>query len=113
MLAAALLPSLAHALATARSDGRWAEICTPQGMRLVSVDTEDGASAPDPVSAAAHLEHCPYCAPAVGSLGMPPAPLAVARLPVTGAELPALLLQAPRTLPTWRSAQPRAPPASA
>ncbi len=115
MLAAALLPTVAHALATARSEGRWAEICTPQGMRLVSVDADAGAgaSAPIPVSAAAHLEHCAYCATSVGSLGMPPAPLAVARLPVAGAALPALFLQAPPALPTWHRAQPRAPPASA
>ena len=56
MLAAALLPTFAHALASSRSNGAWAEICTPQGMRLVSVGTEASPSAPDPISAAAFDE---------------------------------------------------------
>jgi len=111
MLAMALLPTLSHALSSARGDGTWTEICTPQGMRLVVVETQSGERAPDPVGAAAHLEHCPYCAQSAGTLGMPPAPVGVVPLPVASAELPALFLQAPHTLHAWRSAQPRAPPA--
>ena len=110
MLAMAMLPTLSHALALARGDTTRAEICTPQGMRVVAVSGESGAPAPDPISAAAHLEHCPYCAQSTGTLGMPPAPVGVAPLPVTSAELPALFLQAPHTLHAWRSGQPRAPP---
>lgn len=111
MLAMAMLPTLSHALALARGDIAWTEICTPQGMRVVAVSDESGAPAPDPISAAAHLEHCPYCAQSAGTLGMPPAPAGVMPLPVAGAELPALFLRAPHTLHAWRSAQPRAPPA--
>lgn len=111
MLAMAVLPTLSHALAAARGDSRWAEICTPQGMRVVAVSGESGAPAPDPASAAAHLEHCAYCAQSVGALGMPPAPVGVVPLPLAGAELPALFLPAPHTQHAWRSAQPRAPPA--
>jgi hypothetical protein len=111
MLAMAMLPTLSHALALARGDIAWTEICTPQGMRVVAVSDESGAPAPDPISAAVHLEHCPYCAQSAGTLGMPPAPAGVMPLPVAGAELPALFLQAPHTLHAWRSAQPRAPPA--
>ena len=63
MLAMALLPMVSHALAFARGDvGRWAEVCTPQGMRLALVDADRAASDAPPVQAASHLEHCPSCA---------------------------------------------------
>ncbi len=107
----ALLPTLSHALASARGDSAWAEICTPQGMRLVAVSADPDESSPAPLSAAAHLEHCPYCAQSAGTLGLPPAPMGVPFLPVASAEPPALFLQAPHTLHAWRIAQPRAPPA--
>lgn len=108
MLAMALLPTVSHALAFAQNGkSTWAEICTPQGMKVVAVATAPGDEG---APAAAHLEHCPYCAQTATMLGMPPAPAALAAFPVAGIEPPALFLHAPRTLFVWVAAQPRAPP---
>ena len=110
MLALALLPTLSHALAFARGGAAWAEVCTPQGMRLVSVDTAQAADTGTPVQAAGHLEHCPLCALGADLPALPPAPPAALLLPLGAAAMPALFLHAPRTLFAWRSAQPRGPP---
>lgn len=112
MLALALLPSVSHALAYARGGAAWAEVCTPQGMRLVAVDAAQAADAGTPVQAAGHLEHCPLCVLGGDAPPLPPAGAATVPLPLAGAELPPLFLQAPRTLFAWRSAQPRGPPTS-
>ncbi len=110
MLALALLPSLSHALAG--RDSRWAEVCTPQGTRLVAVDAAErsGGSGGTPMQAQAHLEHCPYCALSAPALGLPPAVPAVLPPQALAQAVPALFLHAPRTLFAWRSAQPRGPP---
>lgn len=110
MLALALLPTLSHALAFARGASAWAEVCTPQGMRLVSVDVAQAVDTGTPVQAAGHLEHCPLCALGADTPPLPPAPPAALPLPLSAAEPPALFLHAPRTLHAWRSAQPRGPP---
>ena len=108
MLALALLPTVSHALAFAQGGkSAWAEICTPQGMKVVAVESAPGDEG---TSVAAHLEHCPYCAQAATTLGMPPAPAAVAALALAAIEPPASFLNAPRTLFAWAAAQPRAPP---
>lgn len=116
MLALALLPTVSHALAAARDQSPWAEICTPQGTRVVSIadadvgviaDRDDGRSG----SAGIHLEHCPFCASSsAATLGMPPAHTGAAVLAAGGIEPPPRFLQAAYTLHAWRSAQPRAPP---
>ena len=110
MLALALLPTVSHALAFARGGAAWAEVCTPQGMRLVSVDAAQAVDTGAPVQAAGHLEHCPFCALGADLPALPPAPAAALPLPLGSAEPPALFLHAPRTLFAWRSAQPRGPP---
>ena len=111
VLAMALLPTLSHALSFARGDaGRWAEVCTPQGMRLVAVDDAAGAADATLPTANSHLEHCPLCALGAGAMAPPPAPLAMLWLPLAGAEPPPAFLHAPRTAFAWRSAQPRGPP---
>jgi Protein of unknown function (DUF2946) len=111
VLGMALLPTLSHALAFARGDAsRWAEVCTPQGMRLVAVDDSAGAEDKTLPTASGQLEHCPLCALGAGAMAPPPAPLAVLWLPLAGAEPPTAFLQAPRTAHAWRSAQPRGPP---
>ena len=110
MLALALLPTVSHALAFARGGAAWAEVCTPQGMRLVSVDAAQAVDTGAPVQAAGHLEHCPLCALGADLPALPPAPLAALPQPLGVAPMPALFLHAPRTLFAWRSAQPRGPP---
>lgn len=115
VLALALMPTLSHALAFARGDAiAWAEVCTPQGVKVVAVDGSDADAPVAPLNIGQHLEHCPFCK--LGShdaLPLWPALPAVAEPLPPGPFLPPLWLQAPRTLHAWASAQPRAPPAHA
>lgn len=106
MLAFAVVPTVSRAMAYATGSSTWAEICTPQGMKLVAAADGDEA----PVQAGAHLDHCALCGLSTdGAAPLPavPVPLLV---PVGSAEVPRLFPQAARTLHVWRSAQPRAPP---
>jgi hypothetical protein len=108
MLALALVPAVSHALAFAQGGkSAWAEICTPQGMKVVAQLADDEGA---PATGAGLLEHCPFCTPAASALGMPPAPAAVQTISEAGIELPPLFFQAPRTSFAWAAAQPRAPP---
>lgn len=116
----ALAPTISHALAHAQGGSVWAEVCTPQGMKLVaaadaSADVDaDGQPAPaDGTASLNHLEHCPLCGLSGAALALPPAPVALT-LPLTSASLvPRLFLRAPRPMFSWAPAQPRAPPAAA
>lgn len=115
MLATALLPTVSHALTSVLQSVRggassWAEVCTPQGMRLVAVDASDGVPTTAPMQAAGHLEHCPLCVLAGDVPPLPAAAPAALLLPLHHAALPPLFLHAPTTLHAWRSAQPRGPP---
>ncbi len=111
MLALALLPTLAHALAHGQGvASRWVEVCTPQGMKQVAVDAAELGDAAAPAAAlSATLERCADC-----TLSAPAAPPpAVVTLPERGnaaAYVPPLFLHAPRKRFAWCSAQPRAPP---
>jgi hypothetical protein len=110
--ALSLVPTVSQLLAAAAPDGSVrAEICTPQGLRWVTlVAADDGAEPPATDSAAAHSDHCPLCRLQHDA---PPLPVATAlpHEPAPGpAFVPSLFLQAPHTLHAWRSAQPRGPP---
>jgi hypothetical protein len=113
--ALSLVPTVSHLLAAAASDGSVrAEICTPQGLRwvtLAAVDNHpDGAAGmPAGAPAVAHDDHCPLCRLQHDA---PPLPVAAVRHePASGpAFVPSLFLHAPHTLQAWRSAQPRGPP---
>ena len=113
MLALALLPTVARALAASQVEGSdWVEICTAQGMKRVAPDTT-GAIPPAPQFAPGHLDHCFFCGLSAQGLGLPPAPAWQQYPPDTAESLPGLVLQAPRSLLDWCSAQPRAPPPAA
>jgi Protein of unknown function (DUF2946) len=106
MLAIALVPTVSRAMAFATGSPSWAEICTPQGMKLVAAVDGDEA----PVQTGAHLDHCALCGlSSDGAAPLPALPVPL-QLPVGSAEVPRLFLQAAHTLHAWRSAQPRAPP---
>lgn len=109
VLAFALLPTLSRAMAVAAGGG-WTEVCTPQGMKWVSLDA---AAAEDtaPVGAPASLDHCALCGLSAEAAAPLPATAPPPLLPLRGAAPPSLFLQAPATLHAWRSAQPRGPPA--
>jgi hypothetical protein len=113
MLALALLPTLARAMALSQGEGSdWVEICTAQGMKRVAPDAT-GAIPPAPQSAPGHLDHCLFCGLSAQGLGLLPAPAMLQDPPDVAASLPRLVLQGPRTLFAWCSAQPRAPPPAA
>lgn len=107
LMAFVLLQSmaLAHGVMRGAAAG-WTEVCTADGMRMVSLDTGEQA----PADPGGHLGHCPLCNLAAdGSVAVPPAqPVWQLDAPVQAA--PAAFLHAPRTLFAWASAQPRAPP---
>lgn len=110
MLAFALVPTLSRALAFAGNGGAWAEVCTPQGVKLVSLAPATGDDTGAPATAL-QLDHCAYCTlSGDGSAAPLPAPAPALWLPLNSAEPPALFLQAAHTLHAWCSAQPRAPP---
>ena len=115
----ALVPTVSHALALQRAAQNgiaWTEVCTPQGMRLVAVDTADtstdasaAVTAEAPVSTGGHLEHCSWCAPSL-TPPLPTHPLVPALDAPTAPTLPAAFLHAPSTGHVWACANPRAPP---
>ena len=107
MLAFALVPTVSRALAFANGSANWAEVCSPQGIKWVSLAEGDEAPAP----ATGHLDHCALCGLASDGAAPLPASPAPAALPVGSAEIPRLFLQAAHTLHAWCLAQPRAPPA--
>lgn len=109
MLALAMIPTLSRAMAFADGSGRWAEVCTPQGMKLVAT-ADSGDEAPQ---ATLQLDPCGFCSLAGEGAAPLPAMAAAVHLPLHSAEPPALFLHAPRTLHAWSAAQPRAPPARA
>ncbi|MBL8305533.1 MAG: DUF2946 family protein [Rubrivivax sp.] len=105
----ALAPSVSRALAFAAGEGRWGEICTAQGARLVSLE-ERGDTAP---LASASMDHCPFCMFGAGDGAAPLPGHAAALTPRVATDAPPrLFLLSPRPLFAWRSAQPRAPPAA-
>jgi len=109
MLAAALMPTLAHAFDTA--DGvRWTEICTPHGIKKVAVPQADGASKQLPTSLSGALDHCPFCSLGSHSPALPASPLRLSTPDAARHENAELFYPAPHTSLVWCAAQPRAPP---
>lgn len=113
--ALSLVPTVSHLLAAAAPDGSVrTEICTPQGLRWVTLVAADDPAAttgklPTESPTAGHTDHCPLC-----RLQHDAPPLLVVAAvpePATGPGfVPSLFLRAPHTLHAWRSAQPRGPP---
>ena len=106
----ALLPTLSHALAAARGEAGWAEICTPQGTRVVA-DAGGGVAPASGIGGP--LDHCPYCVLAAQAALLPPSTPVVVLRPRHAESVPRLLLRASRTPFEWAAAQPRGPPALA
>ena len=113
MWALAVVPTLSHALGFARGQqATLAEICTPQGTRIIDADGRTVPASDVGGVMGAHLDHCPFCALQAGAAALPSTPqLAALRTELSQAQ-PTLYLHAPHTLHAWRTAQSRAPPAS-
>lgn len=108
----ALAPGISQALAASGDNGAWrfAEICSVTGSKLAAAAPADAPS--DEPASGSHFEHCPFCLPHAGSVGLLSslaAPdLAPAPEPSRLAALPAGT--PPGQLGAWTQAQPRAPP---
>ena len=112
MLAMALLPTFARALAQASTAAQgWGEVCTPQGLRSIQV-AEPGRDAP-PGPANAGLEHCALCTLAADHPGLLPVDARPGLHSSFASLRRATAGQSDRTLSTWHLAQPRGPPAAA
>jgi hypothetical protein len=74
----ALAPTLAHALAWSQgSGGRYMEICTAIGTRLVPVDSATvSADSPAGQESVLSLSHCPFCLHTADRVAPPPHPVA-------------------------------------
>lgn len=110
----ALAPSISHAL-TARSSTPAVpamEICTAHGVQSVmAAGQPDGGDAGP--SQAGSSEHCPFCLPHGGHVGLPPSDMPVRPI-VAGSDLfPHLFYHAPYRLFSWAAANPRGPPPAA
>lgn len=125
MLAMTLLPTVSHALALWAAPAWPAEVCRARAAHSSlpgspATWVQPVQAQPSPLArgftlpggwSGVHFEHCPYCAPSLGSIGPTPAAPMPALLPDGAAEAPAARTHVPQRLQPWTSAQPRAPPA--
>jgi len=102
-----LAPTVSRAMAFVQGEvAPWGVICSVN-------DQQPNEHSTNPTGPVAHvLDHCPFCSLQSDTTGLPPAPLAVVAPAALAHAMPALFLQAPRTLHAWSSAQARAPPLS-
>lgn len=105
----ALVPTISHALAHAQGATPWTEICTPQGLKVVSLSGEELPA--DAMPSPHGLEHCPLCGLAASPSAPPQAAPSLVLDPGLSQAVPRLFLAAPRPLFAWATLQARAPPA--
>ncbi|MBA5635479.1 DUF2946 domain-containing protein [Duganella sp. LX20W] len=115
ILFAAFAPSISHARAAARG-AAWMEICSTAGAKLVDMDAGQGPDMQQPATGAgvdtSHLDHCPFCFTHGGApLALPGAQLTLPTFTAQDSH-PFLFYHAPRPLPIWTAAHPRAPPSA-
>ncbi len=107
ILGGTIAPAISHALA--QRNGATAvrmQICTAHGMKLVATDARGESQ---PALPGLHPEHCPFCV--LDATALPPEQKQFFLFPVNQAGLyPSLFFSAPRPLPAWSAANPRAPP---
>ena len=65
----ALAPTISHALNHARGGSIFNEVCTPEGMKQLSVDMADAGNSSN-APALNHMEHCPLCGLTAASLAV-------------------------------------------
>ncbi|CAG9171185.1 DUF2946 domain-containing protein [Cupriavidus respiraculi] len=126
---ATLAPSVAHAFEARRLPAIWVHLCSADGPRMIELTGADHAMHGEHADHAAHAGddgqaggdahegheanggHCLLCF----LTGAPPRDVSTEAglAPATATTLPYLFLRAPRTLFTWATSQPRAPPQAA
>lgn len=114
ILFAAFAPSISHARASVRGGAAWMEICSTAGAKLVDMDAGQGPDMQQPATGVdtSHLDHCPFCFTHGGApLALPGAELTLPNFTAQDSH-PFLFYHAPRPLPIWTAAHPRAPPSA-
>lgn len=108
---ATLTPAIARVLAVTGSDALpWGFICTTASNSAAG-GTVNLGNTPSPGDTAMHAQdHCPMCGRLGDVLAPPPAASALPATCAMAQPMPLAFFHAPRLLPAWRTAQPRAPP---
>ncbi|NMM37898.1 MAG: DUF2946 domain-containing protein [Glaciimonas sp.] len=115
MLLNALAPSISHAVTAWGSapSSPMMEICTMNGVQsIASMTAISGPLTGDP-SGPSHTggnQHCPFCLPHGGSIGLLPPDLPVLPIMAGHDVFPHLFYHAPHRLFSWTAANPRGPP---
>lgn len=106
VLFSALAPTISHAMAASSDSVDTVQICTMNGMKLVSVtDSPAGKTILDD-----HVfKHCPYCVMHSGGAALPTKPVIFAFV-APAASYPPLFYQSAVPLLSWTAAAPRGPP---
>jgi hypothetical protein len=109
ILGLVIAPTISRAMA-AGGDPAWAEVCTPQGLRVVTAGGSPGDS-PRPQAVGMQLDHCPLCG--VGADSPLPQGRRVHDLEHGPRDaVPVPCPRAPRPPFACAAGQPRAPPLS-
>lgn len=115
--ASTIAPSLSRlAIAATRSGGEWVEVCTPQGMRIVSTASVDGGADLGTPSGSRDGgliagDPCPFCGTGAAPLAPPPeAGICPRPVPTRRAAPPPPDAELARVRP-FTAATPRGPPA--
>jgi hypothetical protein len=110
MLAATLMPTLSHALASAHPEIPPNQVCTAQGMRVVEPGGNASNGSKVPLGVAHVLDDCAWCAQSSSSFGPLPTGSSASALISMFRPTVAVPRPTPRALVIWRNAQPRGPP---
>jgi len=108
VLAATLLPAMAHAFGLAGQATKWVEVCSASGLVTIAVPA-NGPGFPR-APKAADLEHCPFCSTPAATVAILPPTVTLLVPPALSGPVPLLFLHAPRPPFALLAAQPRAPP---
>jgi hypothetical protein len=114
------MPAMSHALSLSKhakqnSFSFVTEICSVNGTRLHTIDASTPSTAFTEKTSGTHtdgtgLEHCPFCLPHAGPVGLPPAEHIAFPIQPGTTVRPALFFHSPTPLFAWAAGQPRAPP---
>jgi len=111
VLAASMLPAVAHAFRLGDASTEWATVCSASGTAAIEVPA-DGPGLPE-APKASNLEHCPFCSIQAALPAILPAEMGIAATPDASGPVLPLYLVVPRLPLAWLSAPPRAPPLTA
>jgi len=113
MLWLALAPSISHAVRsmTMSPESPWLVTCST-AHRAATAPTNPGQAPADSDALAHALAHCPCCVSPAVDLGPPPALASLSPAPAVRQDRPRLAAISPAEGISWRTGNPRGPPAT-